>query len=208
MTMNRKLIAVFIAAALWASTCAITACSGVSVAQNIVNWTPALQSAVATVDATASLLDPVNAPIYTAATVGFDAASNLLVAQCKTYLANPTGTVLAILQAQVVSFQQNVNTALLQAAKITNTQSQQQALAAIQGVSTIVSAILALVATISSKTAQAQMVASSTVKLAQVEPYINRQRSIQQIADHYEAPTWWAASQYDQGMARLQADGF
>jgi hypothetical protein len=32
-------------------------CSGTSVAQNIVNWTPALQSAVATVDSTATLLD-------------------------------------------------------------------------------------------------------------------------------------------------------
>ena len=56
-------------------------CSGVTVAQDIVNWTPALQSAVATVDSTAALLAPQDAPIFAAATVGFDAASNLVVAQ-------------------------------------------------------------------------------------------------------------------------------
>src|ERR1700692_3084649 len=53
-------------------------CSGVTVAQDIVNWTPALQSAVATVDSTAALLAPADAPIFTAATIGFDIASNLL----------------------------------------------------------------------------------------------------------------------------------
>src|SRR5580704_18811623 len=65
-------------------------CSGTAVAQDIVNWTPALQSAVATVDSTAALLAPVDAPIFTAATVGFDAASSLLVTQAKAYVANPT----------------------------------------------------------------------------------------------------------------------
>ena len=37
-------------------------CSGVSVAEDIVNWTPTLESAVATVDSTASLLAPADAP--------------------------------------------------------------------------------------------------------------------------------------------------
>jgi hypothetical protein len=60
-------------------------CSGVGVAQDIVNWTPTLQSAVATVDSTAALLDPADAPIFAAATVGFDAASNVLVAQARAY---------------------------------------------------------------------------------------------------------------------------
>ena len=122
-------------------------------AQDIVNWTPALQSAVATVDSTAALLAPADAPVFAAATVGFDAASNLLVAQAKAYLANPTAGVLAQLQTQVVTFQQQVNAALLQAAKIVNPASQQHALAAIQAVATVVSAILALVQSVSSKAA-------------------------------------------------------
>ena len=45
-------------------------CTAAGVAENIVNWTPSLQSAVATVDSTAALLTPADAPIFTAATVG------------------------------------------------------------------------------------------------------------------------------------------
>ncbi|MEI9970321.1 MAG: hypothetical protein WDM87_17525 [Terracidiphilus sp.] len=98
-------------------------CTAAGVAQNIVNWTPPLQSAVATVDSTAALLAPADAPIFAAATIGFDAASNLLVAQAKAYLANPSASALAQLQNQIVTFQQQVNTALLQAAKIVNVNS-------------------------------------------------------------------------------------
>jgi hypothetical protein len=65
-------------------------CSGTTVAQDIVNWTPALQSAVVTVDSAVALLAPADAPVFAAATVGFDAASNLMAAQAKAYLANPT----------------------------------------------------------------------------------------------------------------------
>jgi hypothetical protein len=73
------------------------------------------------------------------------------VAQAKAYLANPTASVLAQLQAAVVAFQQQVNASLLQAAKITNPNSQQQVLNAINAVATVVLAILALVQSISSK---------------------------------------------------------
>src|SRR5581483_4417357 len=73
-------------------------CAGTSVAQNIVNWTPSLQSAVATVDSAVALLAPTDAPVFSAATAGFDAASNLLVVQAKAYLANPGATTLAQLQ--------------------------------------------------------------------------------------------------------------
>jgi hypothetical protein len=160
-------------------------CTASSVAENIVNWTPPLQSAVATVDSTAALLAPADAPIFTAATIGFDAASNLLVAQAKAYLANPSASLLAQLQNQIVTFQQQVNTAVLQAAKIVNVNSQQHALAAIQGVGTIVVAILSLVQTISSKAQVAQMASESSVKLAAVEPYLNEARSAQIVAAHY-----------------------
>ena len=95
-------------------------CTATGVAQNIVNWMPALQSAVASVDSTAALLAPADAPIFTAATSGFDAASNLLVVQAKAYLANPSAGVLAQLQTQIVTLQQQVNAALLQAGRIVN----------------------------------------------------------------------------------------
>ncbi len=160
-------------------------CSGTAVAQDIVNWTPALESAVATVDSAASLLAPADAPIFVAATVGFDAASNLLAEQAKAYLANPTASVLAQLQAQVVTFQQQVNAALLAAAKITNTVSQQHALACIQGVATIITAVFALVQSVSSKVALAQMAAQSTIKLADVRPLMDEGKAGRIVADHY-----------------------
>ncbi len=183
-------------------------CTAAGVAQNIVNWTPPLQSAVATVDSTAALLAPADAPIFAAATIGFDAASNLLVAQAKAYLANPSASALAQLQNQIVTFQQQVNTALLQAAKIVNVNSQQHALAAIQGVGTIVVAILSLVQTISSKAQVAQMAARSGVKLAAIEPYWNQDRSAQIVAAHYSEPVAVARLQVAQVTQAEMTAGF
>jgi len=181
-------------------------CSGTTVAQDIVNWTPALQSAVATVDSTAALLAPADAPIFTAATVGFDTASNLLVGQTKAYLANPSASVLAQLQTQVVAFQQQVNTAVLQAAKITDQASQQHALAAIGVVSTIVSAMVVLVQTISSKAAVARMTAQSNVKLAAVRPYLDGSQAASIVARHYGEPVALARMQVAQAeLAEAQA---
>jgi hypothetical protein len=173
-------------------------CSSTTVAQDIVNWTPSLQSAVATVDSTAALLAPADAPIFAAATAGFDAASNLLVVQAKAYLANPSASVLAQLQMQIVTFQQQVNDAVLQAAKIVNPASQQHALTAIQGVGTIVSAILSLVQSISGKVQLAQMAAASTIKQAAVEPYLSQSQSAQIVAAHYGEPV---------ALARVQVAG-
>lgn len=183
-------------------------CTAAGVAQNIVNWTPALQSAVATVDSTAALLAPADAPIFAAATIGFDAASNLLVAQAKAYLANPSASALAQLQNQIVTFQQQVDTALLHAAKIVDQKSQQHALAAIQGVGTIVVAILSLVQSISSKAQVAQMAAASSVKLAAVEPYLNESRSAEIVATHYGEPISLARTQVAQATQAEITAGF
>ena len=183
-------------------------CTAAGVAENIVNWTPSLQSAVATVDSTAALLAPADAPIFAAATIGFDAASNLLVAQAKAYLANPSGSALAKLQNQIVTLQQQVNTALLQAARIVDQKSQQHALLAIQGVGTIVVAILSLVQSISSKAEVAQMAADSGVKLAAVEPYLNKSRAAEIVAVHYGEPVEAARLQVAQVTQAEMSAGF
>ena len=172
------------------------------------NWTPALQSAVATVDSTATLLDPADAPIFAAATVGFDAASNLLVAQAKAYMANPTAPVLQQLQTAVVTFQQQVNASLLQAARITNPASQQQVLNAINAVATVVSAMLALVMSVSSKAAVARMASQSTIKLAQVRPYTDEGMAAELVASHYGEPVKLAAKQVAQLEASAAHAGF
>ena len=183
-------------------------CTATGVAQDIVNWTPALQSAVATVDSTAALLAPADAPIFASATAGFDAASNLLVAQAKAYLANPSASVLAQLQTQIVTLQQQVNAALLQAAKIVDPASQQHALAAIQAVGTIASAILALVASVSSKAAVAHMAAQTGVKLSMVRPYLDDSRAAEIVAAHYGEPVALARMQVAQAEQAEMNAGF
>ncbi|MGA2569311.1 MAG: hypothetical protein ABSF23_02215 [Terracidiphilus sp.] len=183
-------------------------CTATTVAQDIVNWTPALQSAVAAVDSTATLLAPADAPVFAAATVGFDAASNLLVAQAKAYLANPSASALTKLQSQVVTFQQQVNTGLLQAARIVDAKSQQHALAVIQGVATIANAILALVESISTKAQVAAMAAQSSVKLAKVRPYLDESRGAAIVAAHYGEPVELARVQVAQAERAEIAAGF
>lgn len=185
-----------------------TGCTGTAVAQDIVNWTPALESAVATVDSTAALLAPADAPLFTAATVGFDTASNLLVAQARAYLAHPSATILAQIQSQVVTFQQQVNASLLQAAKILDPASQKHALSAIQAVGTVVSAMLALVQTISTKAAVAQMAAHSSIKLADVQQQLDQQQSAQTVAAHYGESFPLARMQAAQTAQILRSEGF
>jgi hypothetical protein len=181
-------------------------CTQKGMAQDIVNWTPSLQSAVATVDSTAALLAPADALVFAAATSGFDAASNLLVAQAKAYLADPSASILALLQSQIVTFQQQVNASLLAAAKITNPASLHQALTSIQAVATIVTTILSLVQSISSQAQVAHMAAGSAVKMAVVQPYLNSAQAAQIIAAHYHEPVSQARMQIAQAeQAEIQA---
>jgi CheY-like chemotaxis protein len=186
----------------------IGGCTGATVAADIVNWTPALESAVATVDSTASLLAPADAPIFTAATTGFDAASTLLVAQAKAYLANPSASLLAQLQSQVVLLQQQVNASLLEAGRIVDAASQRHALTAIQAVGTIVSAILALVQSVSGKAAVARMASQSTIKLALVRPYMDGAEAARTVASHYGEPVEAARVQVAQAEQSEMQAGF
>jgi len=183
---TRLLGALMLCAVLVVGTMPMMGCNESTVAQDIVNWTPALQGAVATVDSSAALLDPAVAPVFAAATAGFDQASNVLVAQARAYLANPSASVLAQLQSAIVTFQQQVNAALLQAAHISNPTSQQHAINAINTVAVAVNAILALVQSVSSKAAVAQMAAASPIKLAEVRPYMDEER-LRPVAERYGA---------------------
>jgi len=183
-------------------------CSSITVAQDLVNWTPALVSAVTTVDSTGALIAPQDAPIFAAATVGFDATSHLLVAQAKAYLANPSAGKLALLQAQVVVLQQQVNSALLQAAKIADPASVQHALTALQAVATVVTAMLVLVQSVSTKAAVARMAAQSTVKMATVRRYRDENKAAALIAGHYGEPVEWARERVGQAEQDEELAGF
>jgi len=156
-----------------------TGCSqktGINAAQEIVNWTPPLTNAVSTISATLQMLDPAAAPVFAAATAGFDAAAQLVVQYAKAYLANPSASVLANLQTAITTLEQSVDAALLKAVRISDPRSQQLAIAAINGIGTIATTILALVQSISSKAELRQMADRSTIKLAQVRPLMDTQR--------------------------------
>lgn len=162
-----------------------TGCSATTVANDIVNWTPTVQSAVAAVDAMGSVLLPADAVIFNVATAGFDAASNELVAQAKAYQANPTKTVLASLQQAVVVFEQTVNASLLAALKIVDPKSQAKVLADIGIIGTALNAIAALIMQIKGNTL-AQFASSAGVKFS-ASTYTPA--SVQLVADHYSIST-------------------
>lgn len=184
--LQNKLGAWALISLLCVSLVTITGCKATTVAQDIVNWTPALQAAVYTADSAAAMLLPADAVIINAATADFDTVSNELVAQAKAYLANPSASLLGQLQAQVVTFQQQVNGALLASAKIVDAKSQTLVMNAINAVAMIVTAIVALVASISSKVAVARMAQDSTIKLADLPaPAQNLDAAIPVVAGHY-----------------------
>jgi hypothetical protein len=186
----------------------VAGCSPANAAQAIVNWTPALQSVVAVADSAGAVLDPAAGLLFVAATSTFDTLSNALVTQAKAYLANPTASVLAQLQTQVVTFQQQVNAALLAVAKIGNPASQQKATADVNAVGTVVNAILALVISISSKAAVAQMASDAQIKLAVVDSKNYRRTAACITAAHWEIGRYEAAAAVQATDRDLRMAGF
>jgi hypothetical protein len=155
-----------------------TGCSPANIAQDIVNWTPALDAAASTV----ATIDPLFLPEAAA----FIAISQAVDAQAKAYLANPGASVLAKLQAAIVTAQQQVNASLLNTVRIVDPATQKHVLAALQSYGAIVNALLALVAQVSTKAAVAQMAAQSTIKLAQVDTRDYRRVARCVIASHFD----------------------
>ena len=86
------------------------------------------------------------------------------MSQARADVANPSAGILAQIQTQIVSFQQQVNTALLQAARITDADSQKLHFGN-PGAATIVNAIFSLLQSISSQAALAMMATQSTSKV-------------------------------------------
>jgi hypothetical protein len=101
-----------------------------------------------------------------------------------------------------------VNASLLQAAKITNPNSQQHVLNAINAVETVVLAMLALVQSVSSKAAVARMASQSPLKLAAVRPYLDEDKAAVMVANHYGEPVEWAHAQVAQVELNAAQAGF
>lgn len=160
-------------------------CSGTSIAQDIVNWTPTVVSTANTLSSVVSSLAPADQAIIGLATAGFDAAANLLSQQAQTYLKNPSATALGQLQAQVTAFQQNVNAALLKTLQLSQA-AQARVLVLIQALATGLTAIIALVASISKPAAKAQMQAAAVIKTSRIEPLLLTPADIDLVAVHYQ----------------------
>jgi hypothetical protein len=148
----------------------------VNVAQEIVNWTPALTSAIDTAGGLLEVLDPPSALVIAPSLAIINALAPQITTAAKNYLANPSQTTIQVLQALIVQLQNNVNTALLNAVKITNPNSQQKATTAINGIATIVNSLLALVEGVSSKAQVAAMSRNVTVHLAEVRPLLDQRQ--------------------------------
>ena len=179
-------------------------CSGQSVAQQIVGWTPFIDSAVSTLGSLAAQLAPQDAILIQAGVTAITTGQNLLDKEAQAYLANPTAGVLAQLQAQAVTFQQDVNAAVLAALKITNADSQKRIIAQIQVVLTGATAVLALLQTIKGSTLT---IPATTVTTAEVLPYLDEQRSVDIVAQHDGVPEFVASFRVHQAEQSLAAAG-
>lgn len=161
---------------LMLTTTGCTQAQKVTVAQEIVNWTPALTSAIDTTGGLVDSLDPGAAIIVNPFVTAVDALSPQFVTAAKNYLANPNQTTLQVVQALIVQIQNNVNSslALLQALDVKNPGSQQKAITAVNAVGTIVNTLLGLIQVISSKAQVAAMSSAVTVHLASVQGILDR----------------------------------
>ncbi len=81
-------------------------------------------------------------------------------------------------------------------------------MAVIQGVATIVNAILPLVESISTKAQVAQMASQAGVKLAMVRPYLDDSRAAAIVAAHYSEPVEVARVQVAQAEQAEMGAGF
>ncbi len=141
-----------------------------NVAEQIVNWQPAADSAVQT---TLTILegltpDPAAQAVEAVIQKSLQGAGTIVRNAAQSYIDNPTNSNLQALQQIVVSVQQTINAQILQAAQISNPASQKSVLQAINGVGTIFNTILSLVQSISSQAQLKAMSEASPIKFAQV----------------------------------------
>jgi hypothetical protein len=204
---TRHLGAVMLCSVLVIGTLPVVGCSGATVAQNIVNWTPALESTAATVAAAVQILQPQDALLVQGALMGFDAAANLVRVQAQAYLANPNQTVLQTLQTGVVTFQQQVNASLLAAARIVDPQSQATILAALNAVATVINSMFALIGGIKGNTIAA-LATGATIALATTRRYRDEAQSVRIVAAHYGESEAAASIQVALAQRELAVAGF
>lgn len=185
----------------------MSGCSPATIAQDIVNWTPTLESTAATVASLATLLVPPDTALIAAALLAFDTLANVVSAEAKAYLAAPNQTLLQALQTGVVTFQQQVNATLLAAVKIINPQSRAAVTAGINAVATVINSIFALILQIKGNTIAASANAK-TVSIMRVVPLFDRPAAERMVAAHYDESLPEARARINCSLLEIQAAGF
>ncbi|MGO8759344.1 MAG: hypothetical protein ACLQG3_14590 [Terracidiphilus sp.] len=173
---TRLLGGVLLSALVLLGTLPVTGCTQqqkITVAQEIVNWTPVFISTADTVNASIMALDPATVTVLGPITAAINAFGPEFQKAAQAYLANPNQTTLQVLQSLVTQIQQDTNAALLAAARVVNADSQALATKDINLLATITNTVLALVQSISTKAQVAAMARDVHVTLAQVRPYMD-----------------------------------
>jgi hypothetical protein len=154
--------------------------TSVSVAQKIVDYVPALDSAANTVSATIEALVPADAIVVGVADAAFVQLSQAASAAAKAYAANPSPSELTNLQNTIVALQQSVSTALLNSIGLKDPHTLKLVQAALNGIATILLTVLGLVQSVSTKAQLERMSNGSPIKLARVLPLLDGAKLQQQ----------------------------
>jgi len=132
---------------------------------------PAVEAAVAIAAQVASALDPSMAALITGANTGIQASLQLLQQECNAYLASPNSGEFAKIISVVDDMVNNGDQLLLQVAHISNSDSQQKALAAISGLDALLHIIDGYLNQAQPASAVKARMAKRTVKLKAVQAY-------------------------------------
>jgi hypothetical protein len=170
---------------------------------------PEITAAADTVAATVAALAPSEAALIAVGDVAFDTASKTLQALTASYLANPSATVLAQIQAAINTLESNINTATLNAVGIKNTVNQQLAIAALKGLLTVVTIAFGLISSTESVTQLQQLRETDTIHLAEMrQRKLFDENKLRDEAVAQGSPRFMASFEVDRAFDGATAQGF
>ncbi len=185
---RQSALAILLVASLFSVT--LTGCTDqqkqttVQVVTNINAQIPAVIAGADTVAATLTAILPADALIIGVSSTAFDTAAKLVQSLTTAYLANPNADTLTQLQTAVATLEASVNTATLNAVKITNPTSQALALAALKGLLTVVSIVFGMIQATMTKAQVSALAATNMIHLALMRKYMD-ERVLEQAANDY-----------------------
>jgi poly-gamma-glutamate capsule biosynthesis protein CapA/YwtB (metallophosphatase superfamily) len=142
---------------------------------------PEVTAAADTVAATIAALAPADAALIAVCDTGFDTVAKTLQALTASYIANPSASTLAQIQAAINTLESTLNTATLNVVGIKDAASQKLALAALKGLLTVVTVVFAMIAPTESVAQLEALRETNTIHLARLRPYLD-ERELQQAA--------------------------